>query len=112
MNNPSVDLDSARDILKTYREVNDPPNAQAAQQANQQAQSKLHQKNKELENELSSLKEKYKLLQKQMIDTEEKKNREVEKLNRKLLDNSHYTAKLQEDFENAIYQLTNRDKKD
>ena len=99
MNNMSIELDSARSILKTYHQVHD------TKHGTRILRSKLHQKNKELEHELTALKEKYTVLQKELFNRDER----LAKLNRQLIDKSTYMTRLQEDFENAIYQLTKRE---
>lgn len=98
MRNTSIELDSARAILNTYQQVNDAPNAQ-----NRPVRSKLHQKNKQLAEELNVLKEKYMVLKKELTQREER----LARVNRQLIDKSARMERLQEDFENAIYQLTN-----
>ncbi len=99
MHNTSFELDKARAILTTYRQVHDnsPP-------VNRINRSKLQQKNKELENELIQLKEKYTILQKELLN----RNKRLESLHQELCDKTSYMSRLQEDFENAIYQLGQR----
>lgn len=93
-----MDVDCAKAILKTYHQVNDTP-------ANQRGQRlKPGQKTKQLEHELSALKEKYIRLQNELSNREER----LVRLNRQLVDRTTHIEQLQEDFENAIYQLTNR----
>jgi predicted nucleic acid-binding Zn-ribbon protein len=94
-----MDVDCAKAILKTYHQVNDTPSNQ-----NRIQRLKLGQKTKELEHELSALKEKYTLLQNELSNRDERLSR----LNRQLIDRTSHMERLQEDFENAIYQLTNR----
>lgn len=97
MRNTSIELDGARAILKTYQQVHDAPNGQ-----NRILRSKLQQKNKELVDEINLLKEKYVILKKELQNREERLTR----LNKQLVDKTSHIARLQEDFENAIYQLT------
>lgn len=98
MSQISRNQDSARAILKTYHQVHDNPSSQKTQQP------KLSQKTKDLESELSSLKEKYSLLQNELSDRDER----LARLNRQLIDRTSLMLRLQEDFEHAICQLTNR----
>ena len=100
MSNISIDIDSARSILSTYQQIHDNPSATGPRPA----RSKLHKKNKELESELLQLKEKYTVLQKE-LKTREKR---LENLNQELIAKANSMSKLQEDFENAIYQLTQK----
>lgn len=101
MANTSIELDSARAILSTYQQVNDSPYGNRLAQT-----AKKQKKNKEklLEQELSVLKEQYRTLQSELFNKEVR----LEQLNRQLIDRSTYATRLQEDFENAIYLLTNR----
>lgn len=103
MTNISIDMDGAREILSTYRDVHDTPLDQGNSQT---VRSKLQQKNKNLEAELNSLKEKYLTLQRELINREKK----LETLNNQLIDKTLYMTRLQEDFENAIEQLNTRQK--
>lgn len=98
MSNISTNQDSAKAILKTYHQVHDTPNNQKTQQ------SKLYQKTKDLENELVALKEKYTALQNELSNRDER----LARLNRQLIDRTTLMVRLQEDFEHAIHQLTNR----
>lgn len=99
MSNISTELDCARAILTTYHQVNDAPSNQ-----NRLFRSKLHQKNKELEQELQGLKVKYTMLQNELSN----RDKRLARLNRQLIDRTTHMTRLQEDFENAIYQLSNR----
>jgi len=99
MSRISTDLDCARDIITTYHQVND---SQAQGRIIQQ--TRLFQRNKELEQELGDLKEKYFVLQHALSDRDERLSR----LNRQLIDRTLNMARLQEDYENAIYQLTSK----
>ncbi len=99
MNNFSYELDSARAILKTYHQVYDTPDNQ---KRILKTKSQSPQKNKDLEEELTFLQEKYSVLQNELSKRDEK----IIKLNRQLVDRSNDMQRLQEDFENAIYQLT------
>jgi molecular chaperone GrpE (heat shock protein) len=94
----SIEMDGARAILSTYRDVHDTPQANASAQI---VRSKLQQKNKNLESELNSLKEKYLILQRELINRDKK----LATLNNQLIDKTIYMTRLQEDFENAIEQL-------
>lgn len=100
MSNPS-EIDCARAILSTYHQVHDAPSIQQ-----RIFRSKLQQKNKELEQELQSLKDQYTKLQDELSNRDER----LVRLNRQLIDRTSHMLQLQEDFENAIYQLTNRKK--
>lgn len=99
MSNTSTELDCARAILSTYQQVHDAPS-----QRQRIFRSKLQQKNKELENELQSLKEQYLALQNELNSRDER----LARLNQQLVDRTTNMARLQEDFENAIYQLTSK----
>jgi predicted RNase H-like nuclease (RuvC/YqgF family) len=94
----SIDVDGARAILSTYRDVHDTPHANGFVQV---PRAKLQQKNRDLESELNSLKEKYLVLQRELINRDKK----LETLNNQLIDKTIYMTRLQEDFENAIEQL-------
>lgn len=96
MSNITTELDCAKAILTTYHQVHD-----AAPTHNRMFRSKLHQKNKELEQELLALKEKYVTLQNEIYKRDER----LARLNRQLVDRTTHMVRLQEDFENAIYQL-------
>ena len=98
MSDFSIDMDGARAILSTYRDVHDTPHANTSSQT---LRSKLQQKNKNLESELNRLKEKQLVLQRELINRDKK----LETLNNQLIDKTIYTTRLQEDFENAIEQL-------
>ena len=98
MSNISIEIDSARAILKTYHQVHDNP------QGARQGQTKHQNKNKTLEQDYNSLKEKYLILQNELNNREER----LARLNRQLVDKTESMTRLQEDYENAIYQLTNR----
>ncbi len=100
MANFPMDMDGVRAILSTYRDVHD-TEANGLSAASQNLRSKLHQKNKNLESELDHLKEKYLILQRELINRDKK----LELLNNQLIDQTVYAAKLQEDFENALEQL-------
>ncbi len=93
-----IDMDGARAILSTYRDVYDTPHMSTN---SQNLRSKLKQKNKNLEFELSNLKEKYLILQQELIKREKK----LETLKKELIDKTAFMTQLQEDFENAIEQL-------
>lgn len=94
----SIEMDGARAILSTYRDVHDTPLANATAQT---VRSKLQQKNRNLESELNSLKEKYLVLQRELINRDKK----LETLNNQLIDKTIHMTRLEEDFENAIEQL-------
>lgn len=98
MSNASMELDSAN-ILETYRQVNDTPHP-----LNRVLQSKLHQKNRALEEELSHLKEKYTSLQTELSQRETR----MARLKELLIEKTDRMSRLQEDFEHAIYQLTQK----
>jgi predicted nuclease with TOPRIM domain len=98
MSNSSVELDSAKLILTTYRQVHDTPDA------NRSLRLKSQQKNKELREELHRLKEKYGFLQNELHN----RDKRLSNLNKELMDKSAYIMRLQEDFENAIRQLAQR----
>lgn len=98
MNNLSIEFDSARAILTTYQQIRDNSGKEPV------ARSKKHQKNKALESELQKLKEQYLLLQNELINRDKK----LLHLNRELSDKTSAMIQLQEDFENAIYQLTQK----
>ncbi len=97
MSNISTELDCARAILSTYHQVHDVPSANS-----RALHSKLHQKNKELEQELRMMKEKYTSLQSELSTKDER----LARLNRQLIDRTTHMLRLQEDFENVLYQLT------
>ncbi|HXH54178.1 MAG TPA: hypothetical protein VNK03_00320 [Gammaproteobacteria bacterium] len=94
----SIEMDGARAILSTYRDVHDTPQANASPPT---VRSKLQQKNRNLEFELNTLKEKYLVLQRELINRDKK----LETLNNQLIDKTIYMTRLEEDFENAIEQL-------
>lgn len=102
MSNISLET-SAKAILKTYHQVHDTPHGHGP---NRSPRSKVIPQNREseLENELKNLKEKYTDLQNQLGDRDER----LARLHRKLELESNHMARLHEDYENAIYQLTNR----
>ena len=87
----------AQDILKAYRQVDDKPLLN--NRLNQQ--SRLFQKNKELETELQTLQEKYSTLQHELSNREER----LARLNRQLNDRTLDYNRLQQDYENAIEQM-------
>lgn len=93
-----MEMNGAREILSTYRDVHD---THSAEDGSKTFRSKLQQKNKNLESELNSLKEKYIILQRELIN----KDKKLETLNNELIDKTIYMTRLQEDFENAIEQL-------
>lgn len=97
MQHSSNELDSARAILTTYQQIHDDTTQQR-----KLARLKLQQKNKQLLSELCLLKQKYSILKKELMNREERLNR----LNRQLIDKTAHMVRLQEDYENAIYQLT------
>lgn len=100
MSNISIELDCAKAILKTYHQVHDTPNGQSrVLRPKTIPKSREH----ELEKELTLLKEKYTQLQDALSDRDER----LARLDRQLLERSNNMAQLQEDFENAIYQLQN-----
>lgn len=99
MSNIATELDCAKDILSTYQQVNDAPTRQS-----RAFRTKIQAKNKQLEEELLSLKEKYLHLQNELSHREERLSR----LNRQLIDRTTHIVRLQEDFEHAIHQLTHR----
>src|SRR6187455_563743 len=99
MSNISLESDYARAILKTYHQVNDTSYLQQRVQRTQ-----TFQKTKELETELSELKEKYTRLQNELSNKDER----LARLNRQLVERNSHIDRLQEDFENAIYQLNRR----
>lgn len=94
----SIEMDGARTILSTYRDVHDTPQANVSAQT---IRLKLQQKNRKLESELNMLKEKYLILQRELINRDKK----LETLNNKLIDKTIHMTRLEEDFENAIEQL-------
>jgi len=98
VNNASLELDNARKILKTYRQVNDTPNNKPKKVIH----SSLQKRNKELQEELSSIRAKFNQLEIEFQRREER----LARLNRQLIDKTSDIARLQEDFENVIYQLT------
>ncbi len=98
MSNSSIELDSARLILTTYRQVHDTPTG------NRTLRSKSQQKNKELREELHQLKEKYLVLQNELHN----RDKRLANLSKELIDKTTYMARLQEDFENAICQLSQK----
>lgn len=104
MNNLSIDLESAKTILSTYREVHDTPPANNDTGPGPGARSSLQRKNKELQTELNELKEKYLLLQRELIN----RNKKLEHLSQDLTEKTIYMEKLREDFEHALYQLAQR----
>lgn len=99
MSNIATELDCAKDILSTYHQVHDEPARQKTA-----VRSKLQAKNKALEEELLSLKEKYLRLQNELNHRDERLSR----LNRQLIDRTTHIVRLQEDFEHAIQQFTGR----
>lgn len=99
MGNTSIDLDGARAILKTYHQVHDAPNGH-----NRLMRSTLVRKNQELEQELNLLKDKYMVIQQELSNREER----LARLSRQLIDRTAHFTQLQEDFENAIEQMTRR----
>jgi hypothetical protein len=98
MSNFSMGMDGARAILSTYRDVYDVPQKSTMTDT---LRSQLNQKNKHLASELNTLKEKYLLLQRELINRDKK----VADLNGQLVEKTLYITRLQEDFENAIEQL-------
>lgn len=100
MSDFSVDLNGARAILTTYHDVHDTSYANSTTPS---LRSKLQQKNRHLESELNLLKEKYLVLQRELINRDKK----LETLNTELVDKTIYMTKLQEDFENVISQIGN-----
>ncbi len=98
MDNTSFEINSARAILSTYQQINDTPNTQKIVRPN------LHKRNKELIHELHQLKEKYLVLQNELTNRDKK----LANLNKELMDKASYASQLQDDFENAIYQLANK----
>lgn len=100
MSDFSVELNGARAILTTYHDVNDTSHANSTRYS-QSPKLKLQQKNRHLESELNILKEKYLVLQRELINRDKK----LETLNSQLIDKTMYMTKLQEDFENAIDQI-------
>ena len=65
----SIEMDGARAILSTYRDVHDTPQTNVSVQT---VRSKLQQKNRNLQSELSTLKEKYLILQHELINRDKK----------------------------------------
>jgi len=98
MSNSSIELDSARLILTTYRQVHD------TSPGNRSMRSKSQQKNKELKEELNRLKEKYLVLQNELHN----RDKRLANLSKELMDKTTYMMRLQEDFENAISQLAQK----
>ena len=96
LNKASFEIDSARAILSTYQQVNDNP------QGNRLIRSKLQKRNKTLEIENTQLKEKNAVLQRELIYRDKK----LLELHQQLFEKNTAMARLQEDFENAIYQLS------
>jgi hypothetical protein len=116
MGNISIELDCAKAILKTYHQVNDTTYATRKNNSNRSKISNSSSssvssaskqsnklKTKELELELNELQEKYSMLQSELNSKEEL----LARVNRQLVDRTTHLEKLQEDFENAIYQFTN-----
>ena len=99
MSNSSIELDSARLILTTYRQVHDTPSDNRST-----LRSKSQQKNKALREELNKLKEQYLVLQNELLN----RDKRLANLNKELMDKTAYMMRLQEDFENAISQLAHR----
>lgn len=112
MSNISLELDCAKAILKTYHQVHDTPyNNSSSNNNNHQNKKALPKhppKNREveLENEVNQLKEQYKSLLHELSNRDER----LIRLDRQLQDRTSHMARLQEDYENAIYQLTRREK--
>jgi hypothetical protein len=102
MANVSIEMDSAKAILSTYRDVHDTPSTK--NNVPETVRSKLQKKNKNLESELNLLKEKYLILQRELVNRDKK----LETLNSQLIDKTTYLIRLQEDFENAIEQLRHK----
>ena len=98
MSNTSIEWDSARAILNTYQKAHD----KALQQP--LIQTKLRQKNQDLAKELDELKEQYLVLQQELVNRDKK----LALLNRELVDKTTDMARLREDFEHVIYQITHR----
>lgn len=109
MGNISLELDCAKAILKTYHQVNDTHVNQTRTLKTMRSQVEPMQVNpengngreKELENEVRVLKEKYAILQHELSDRDER----LARLNRALQEGSSHMARLEEDYENVIYQL-------
>lgn len=99
MNNTYLEVDYARDILQTYRRVNDVPKNKAPFM-----RTDLQQKNRELENELNTLRERYTLLRNELNNKDE----HLARLNHELTERTNDMLQLQEDFENAIYQFSHK----
>lgn len=99
VNNASVEVDNARKILKTYHQVHDTPSVGKPKKG---SFSVLQEKNRELQKELSAIREKYTQLQVEYARREER----LLNLNRQLVDKTSDITRLQEDFENAIFQLS------
>lgn len=104
MRNPVNDLDCAKDILKTYHQVDD--TAFASNRIS--LQSRMHKKNKALEHELNALKEKYSALQRALSDREERLTR----LDRQLNDRTMQMDQLREDFSHIVDQFGHPTKKE
>ncbi len=104
MRNPINDLDCAKDILKTYHQVDD--TAFASKRVS--IQSRLFKKNKALEHELNALKEKYTALQSVLSDRDERLTR----LDRQLNDRTLQMDQLREDFNHIVDQFGKPPKED
>lgn len=102
MSNISIEMDCAKAILKTYHQVNDTSYA-LHKSKNNRSRSVNKMKSKNLELEYNTLQEKYVMLQNELNLKEEL----LARVNRQLIDRTTHLEKLQEDFENAIYQFTN-----
>jgi predicted nucleic acid-binding Zn-ribbon protein len=98
MSNTSLEWDSARSILNTYQKIHDVPLQQQLQQ------TKNRKKNQDLAKELGDLKEQYLVLQQELLNRDKK----LAHLSRELIDKTTDMTRLRDDFEHAIYQLTNR----
>jgi len=94
MSNTSLEWDSARSILNTYQKIHDVP----------LQQTKNRKKTQDLAKELGDLKEQYLVLQQELLNRDKK----LAHLSRELIDKTTDMTRLREDFEHAIYQLTNR----
>ena len=104
MGNISLELDCARAILKTYHQVNDTSLNQTRSLKPLRPQVETTQdkdREKELENEVKTLKEQYAILQQLLSASDER----LARLNRELQEGTNNMARLQEDYENAIFQL-------
>ena len=96
MKNNSIDLTGIKEILNTYQQVHDNNLPKLINR------SALKQKNRELESELNNLKIRYTELQNELKSREKK----LSNLSQQLVDQNYHMSKLQDDFENVIFQIS------